>query len=187
MDMYQIKWTGLQAEIFRLFCIKAGHTLNQRGVAEALKVTPTAVSKALIKLQKEDFIKITRSKTMNLLTIELNRDNPKAIQLKRTENLKLIYESELSEYLHNEFPGSATILFGSYSRGEDVYSENDETRSDIDIAVIGIKEKMINLTKFDKLLERKININYYDSWNKIHKHLKDNILNGIVLNGVIEL
>jgi len=59
--------------------------------------------------------------------------------------------------------------------------------SDIDIAVIGRKDKLLNLDKYEKTLNRKININFYDNWKDIHKYLKNNILNGIVLIGGIEL
>ena len=74
------------------------------------------------------------------------KDEQKTIELKRAENLKLISESGLVDFLENEFPGCSIILFGSYSRGDDT------TNSDIDIAVIGTKGKKIKLTKFDKLL-----------------------------------
>ena len=44
----------------------------------------------------------------------------------------------------NEFPGCAIILFGSYSRGEDILGLEDlGNMSDIDIAVIGNKRKTI--------------------------------------------
>ena len=97
----------------------------------------------------------------------------------------MIYESGLSGYLFEEFPGCAIILFGSYSRGEDMWTES--SRSDIDISIIGAKGKKLNLEKFEKLLERKIIVNYYESWAGIHTYLKNNILNGIVLSGSIEL
>jgi predicted nucleotidyltransferase len=188
MDMYKLNWTTLQFEIFRLFCIKAGQKLNMRNVSKLLKVTPTAVSKSLPAIEKQGLIKINRSKTMNLLLIELNRDNKKTIELKRVENLRMIYESKLSDYLYNEFPGGTIILFGSYSRGEDAWiGESEEIRSDIDIAIVGKKEKKINLETYEKILEKKIIINYYDSWGGIHKQLKNNILNGILLSGGIEL
>ena len=188
MDMYKLKWTRLQTEIFRFLCIKAGMTRNLRGIAMPLNVSPTAVSNALIELEKEGLIKIERSKTMNLLSIEFNRDNQRAIEMKRVENLKMVYESGLSDFLFNEFPGCTIILFGSYSRGEDVWiRETEENRSDIDIAIIGIKGKEINLTRFHKMLERTIVINFYESWGSIHKHLKNNILNGILLSGGVEL
>lgn len=188
MDMYKLKWTRLQGEVFRFVCIRAGQTLNLRGIARLLKVSPTAVSNALTELEKEGLIKVKKSKTINLLSIEFNRDNHKAIQLKRVENIKMIYESGLSDFLYNKFPGCAVILFGSYSRGEDAwFGEKDERNSDIDIAIIGTKGKEADLAKYDTLLERCISINFYKSWSDIHKHLKDNILNGILLSGGIEL
>ena len=187
-DMYKLKFTRLQNEIFRLLCIKAGMSLNQRGVARMLRVSPTAIAKSVQGMEKEGFVNVKKSETMNLLSIELNRDSKRAIELKRVENLKMVYESGLSDFLFDEFPGCAIILFGSYSRGEDVWTgENEENRSDIDIAIIGSKEKNIELTRFDKILERAILINFYPSFKEIHKNLKDNILNGIILTGGVEL
>jgi predicted nucleotidyltransferase len=188
MDMYKLKWTRLQTEIFRFLCIKAGQTLNLREVSKALKVSPTAVSNALAELEKEGLVKVKKSKTINLLSIEFNRDNQKAIEMKRVENLKMIYESGLSDFLFNEFPGCTIILFGSYSRGEDVWTGGtEENRSDMDIAIIGTGGREVDLTKFDKMLERVVSINFYKSWEDIHKHLKNNILNGILLHGGVEL
>ena len=181
MDPYNLKFTRLQNEIFRYLCIKAGMSLNQRGIARPLSVSPTAIAKALKGLSKEELINVEKSKTMNLISIQLNRDNPKAIALKRVENLKQIYESGLLEVLEEHFPGCTIILFGSYSLGEDtIYS-------DIDLAVIGSKEKDIGLTRFHKLLERTVFIHYYDCLKGIDKNLKANILNGITLQGAVEL
>ena len=188
MDMYKINWTRLQAKIFRFLCIKAGQGFNLRGVARLLKVSPTAVSNAIQGLEKDGLIKVEKSKTMNLTSIEFNRDNQRAIELKRTENLKLIYESGLAEFLEDKFTGCAIILFGSYSRGEDVWTnEKEGHKSDIDIAIVGTRGKEIGLTNFDKLLERTISINFYKSWGEIHKHLKNNILNGVILSGGVDL
>ena len=187
MDMYKLKWTRLQSEIFRLFCIKSGISLNIREIARALKVTPTAVSKALPVLTKEKIITIKKQGKINLTWITFNRDNHRAIQLKRAENLKLIYESGLADFLYNEFPGCTAVLFGSYSAGDDVYTEKKENRSDIDIAIIGTKGKNAEIGKFEILLERAININFYESWSAVHKHVKDNILNGIILTGGVDL
>jgi len=185
--MYKLKWTRLQNEIIRFLCIKAGLIFNLREIARQLKVSPTAVSKSLDGLEKGGIISIERNKKMNLLDIELNRENSKTIDLKRVENLKLLYESGLSNLFLDEFPGGTIILFGSYSRGEDVLNKNNEGSSDIDLAIIGRKEKELDLSNFEKLLERKIIINFYDSWKSIHKHLKDNILNGILLQGGVDL
>ncbi len=101
--------------------------------------------------------------------------------LKRADNLKQITESGLSAFLYDTFPGSTVILFGSYAFGEDT------TQSDIDLAVIGAKEKEIDTTKFDEMLERTININYYPNFKSIDPHLLNSILNGITLKGAVEL
>lgn len=162
--------------------------MNLRGIARPLKVSATAVSNALKELEKEEVIKVKKSRTINLLSIEFNRDNYKAVQLKRVENLKMVYESGLADFLYNEFPGCTIIVFGSYSLGEDVwFGEKDERSSDIDIAIIGTKGKEVDLAKYGKLLERIISINFYKSWEDIHKHLKENILKGIILSGGVEL
>ena len=181
MDTYKIKFTTLQLEILRLLCIKAGERLNQRQIAKLLKVSPTAIAKSISELEKESLIVKEKQKDMNLNLIMLNRNNKKAMQLKRAENLKLVHEAGLNEFLEEEFPGATIILFGSYSRGDDT------TTSDIDIAVIGRKEKKILLRNFEKLLEREININFYPSLKNVHKELKENLCNGIILSGGVEL
>ena len=174
--------------IFKLLCMKAGQTLNLRGIARYLRVSPTAVSNAMKDLEKEKIIKVEKSEIIKLLSIEFNRDNHAAVQIKRVENLRMIYESGLANILYNEFPGCAIILFGSYSLGEDVwFGEKDERSSDIDIAIIGTKGKEIDLAKYNKLLERSISINFYKSWSDIHRNLKTNILRGITLSGGIDL
>jgi predicted nucleotidyltransferase len=126
-------------------------------------------------------IKIFQDKESKRWSIQINRDNHKVMQLKRANNLKQIYESGLADFLEKEFAGASIILFGSYSRGEDIIN------SDIDIAVIGRKDKEVDVESYEKLLERKININIYESFKSIQKHLKENLCNGIVLYGGVEL
>ena len=176
MDMYKLKFTRLQNEIVRLLCIKSGESLNQRNVAKLLKVSPTAVAKSLKDIEKEGLVIIEKNGNMNLSLIQLSRQNHKAVTFKRFENLKMLYESNLIEYLFESFPGSKIVLFGSYSLGEDT------TKSDIDIAIIGSKAKDMDLIKYNKLLEREININYYTDLKEINKNLRENIMNGVVLH-----
>ena len=181
VNIYKLKLTILQQEILRLLLVKAGISLNQRGIARFLGVSQPAVMKAIPGLEKEGLIKVEQDKESKRWAIELNRDNNKAMQLKRVENLRLIYESGLADFLEKEFAGATIILFGSYSRGEDI------SNSDIDIAVVGRKEKNVNLEAFEKILEREIFINFYESWDKIHNNLRNNILNGIILSGSVDL
>tara|TARA_Y100000310_G_C20641692_1_gene794312 strand:- start:952 stop:1497 length:546 start_codon:yes stop_codon:yes gene_type:complete len=181
MDTYKLKWTRLQNEIIRFLSINSGKTFNQRKIAQELKVSPTAISKSLNLLKKQEIINMEKQGNMNLTSINFNRDSSLAIGLKRADNLKLLYESKIIEFLEEKFPGTTIILFGSYSKGEDTYN------SDIDIAIIGTKEKEINTEKFDKILMKEIRVNFYKDWREINKNLKNNILNGITLSGWVEL
>ena len=71
------------------------------------------------------------------------------------------------------------ILFGSYARGEDL--EN----SDIDI-FLECKKEEINLSNFENHLNRKIQLHFKDNFKNYPKELKNNIVNGIVLDGYLE-
>ncbi len=179
MEIYKLKFTQLQMEMFRLLCIKAGDKLSQNKIAKLLKVSPTAVAKSLPKLN--DLIKINKSKEMNLNLIQLNRESNKVIQLKRAENIKLLYESNLADFLIDNHPGCTIILFGSYSKGEDTIS------SDLDLAIIGSKKKQLDLNKYQNVLERDIRINYFKAFKEVDKHFKESLYNGIIISGGIEL
>ncbi len=165
----------------RLLFVKVGKPLNQRAVARLLGVSQPAVMKALPGLEKTGFVTTKQDKDSKRWEIELNRENPRSIQLKRVDNLRQIYESCLSDLLEEKFAGCTVLLFGSYSRGEDTES------SDIDIAIVGRGEEALNLEDIEKALGRRINLNFYDSFGSVHKNLRENLFNGIVLVGGVEI
>ena len=177
MDIYKEKWTKLEQEIFSFLCKKAGDKLSQRDIAKELKVSPTAVSKPIKNLAKYNLINIEKTKTINFICF--NRDNQAAIEIKRVENLKNIYISGFSSFLLESFPGCTIILFGSYSKGEDTIS------SDIDVAIIEGKEKILNLKDYEKTLNREISIHFYESFKKLNEHFRNNLFGGILLHGSI--
>ena len=161
--------------------MNAGKYFNLSEISRRLNVSPTAVSKSLILLEKEGIVGVRENGIMNLLSIELSLENQKVLEFKRAENLLMIYESGLNYFLSENLPGATIILFGSYSRGDDLFN------SDIDLAIVGIKGKRLDLSKFEKILGKKIALNFYKNLSGIEKNLRDNLLNGIVLSGVIEL
>jgi predicted nucleotidyltransferase len=163
----------------RLF-VKSGGSLNMNGIAKILEVSQTAVLKAIPFLKKEKLITAEQDKDSSRWAIGLNRDNRQVIGLKRADNLKQIYESDMVKHLYDLFPGATVILFGSYAQGEDTIS------SDIDLAVIGGEKKELD-GKFGKMLEREIVVNYYKSFKSISPSLLSNILNGITLKGSVDL
>ncbi|MDP2672620.1 MAG: nucleotidyltransferase domain-containing protein [Nanoarchaeota archaeon] len=180
METFKLNLTSLQNKIFRFLCINAGKAFNLSEIARNLKVSPTAVAKALVNLKKEEIVSVKTSETMNLLSIELKLENQKVMELKRVENLSMIYESGIISFLSDTIPGVVIVLFGSYSRGD------DNSNSDIDIAIIGAKGKQLDISKFEKILKKKIVINFYNNLNNLDKNLRNNLLNGIVLSGVLQ-
>ncbi len=180
INIIKLKLTVLQSEILRELFIKTGKDMNQRRLALSINVSQPAIMKALPHLEDLNFITVSKDSETKRLSIKLNTQNQKVMQLKRADNLKLLYETGLSDFLEKSFSGATIILFGSYSRGEDTVN------SDIDIAIIGRKEKKLSFDEYENVFYRKINLNFYESFAKIHKNLKENLANGIVLAGGFE-
>ncbi len=179
--MHKLRLTLLQQEILRFLFMNAGETFNARGLAIPLGVSQPAIAKALPSLEKQGFIRVTKDKKSKRLSIELNRENPLVIGMKRADNIRQIYESGLAEFLRESFPGCAVILFGSFGKGEDT------SKSDVDIAIVGTKSRTIDVSNFEKKLMKEIRINFYRSFKEINNELRNNILGGILLAGWIEL
>jgi len=181
VDIFKVKFTVLQEELLRYLYLHAGVVFNANQLAKRVGVSQTAIAKGLPLLVKEGFVTQEKDNESGRYAITLNRDNPAVTGLKRAENLKLLYQSGLPHHLFDILPGTTILLFGSFSRGDDIAS------SDIDIAIIGTKEKKLDLSSFEKKIGREITCNFYGSFADIHKNLRNNLLNGIVLSGAIEL
>lgn len=178
MDRYKVKFTILEEKILNFLFVNPTTTFHGRELARKLNVSPTAISMSIRKLLKKNLINIKKNV---MLSISLNRENKDVFNLKRVENLKAIYESGLMNLLNKTFPGSTIIVFGSYAYGEDTEG------SDIDIAVIGSNKKNVNLSNETKKLQREIQLHFFHDMNMPNKNLKENIVNGIVLKGAIEI
>jgi predicted nucleotidyltransferase len=178
MELYKQKFTKLEHNILNYLFIYPTAVFTGLDLAKKLDVSPTAIAKSLVSLQKNNLITVKKDKR---LSIKLNRENEKVFNLKRVFNLLQIYESGVIDLLTDQFQSTAIILFGSYSRGDD--TEN----SDIDIAIISSKEKEVDLSLFEKRLYRSINLHFFLDINKTPSELKESIINGIVLKGSVEI
>ena len=101
----------------------------------------------------------------------------------KTRNFRYsLYDSGLIDFLKEKYQFPETIIiFGSYSKGEDT------EKSDIDIAVITRLEKNLDFSLFEKKLQRKINLLELKNLEKAKKEFINNLINGIVLDGVIQI
>ena len=171
------KLTVVEQEIMSLLCLRVGSPINQRGIANIIGYSSPSVARGLSVLGKIGLINVERDRLMNLVMVELNRDSRDAILYKRLENIRLVYESGVIDFLSENFPGCVVILFGSYSYGEDSVS------SDVDIAVVGAKRRCLDFKKYEKILNRNISVNFYDDFNSISAEIKGSLCNGVNLAG----
>jgi len=145
---------------------------------EVMVPLPSAIRYAK-ELENENILKSTVIAEIKLYSADRSSNNFKLE--KRLFNIKQIYDSGLVSELIKELHNPTIILFGSYSKGEDVES------SDIDL-FIEITQKSINLDKYEQKLNRKIQLFQHKSIKEIkNKDLANNIINGITLNGFVEV
>jgi predicted nucleotidyltransferase len=106
------------------------------------------------------------------VVLSANYDVGDFITMKKWTNIFLLIDSNLVKDTQDKV--STLILFGSFSRGEDI------EKSDIDLAVD--KELDINLDKYEGILNR--NIQFHVINKSMGSNLKENIGQGILLSGV---
>jgi predicted nucleotidyltransferase len=153
-----------------------------RHIAKQLNISPTSASKYLKELEKKEIL--TSEKKYGHLIFRANTESKKYQVLKRNNNILSLYDSGLINFLQKTYNyPEAIILFGSYSKGEDT------SRSDIDLLIITPAKKEHKLEKFEKKLGRKIQIFEISKEEliKTNANLKNSWINGIVLEGYIEI
>lgn len=154
-------------------------------LAKKSKVAKANIGKMLKELEKNNFIEIV--KLNNLWRIKSKQDSLNFIRFKIIYNLGIIYQSGLIEFLNEYYKNpKSIILFGSFRKGEDV------SKSDVDIAIETYELRaygtiqLDELSGFEKIIGRKIQIHLFNR-KKIDLNLFNNIANGIVLLGFLEV
>ncbi|HLC87194.1 MAG TPA: nucleotidyltransferase domain-containing protein [Candidatus Nanoarchaeia archaeon] len=169
--------------ILKPFFEEPNRKFSIRELSRILKINHTTVRQYLNHLVKEGFLSIKKEGLYSFYQLILTK---KTLNLKLYYNLEKIRECGLVEDLENNYDLPVIVLFGSYA------SAMDDKTSDIDICLISNIEKEFLTEKYEKKLNRKISLHKFNkkSWQKIKKtnpHLGDNICNGIVLSGELEI
>jgi predicted nucleotidyltransferase len=181
MNICTFKLTKTEEEILGFLFENPTTSFRGRALAGALKRPASGVIKSARSLEKQGLVSISKDFT---LSIKLNRENKETFILKRINNLGSLYECGIISFLSDVLPGAAILVFGSYARGEDTED------SDIDLAIIGYKEKEISREKlagYEKSLHRPVQLHFFESLGGINKNLKENIIYGVILEGAIKL
>ena len=163
-------------KIVELFLRESLKEFHLREIERKTKIGLPSVKKYIEFLLKKGLIR--KEKQGMYFCYGANRESREFKLLKRfyvLVNLDFVVKKISSELRPN-----VIILFGSASKGEDT------EKGDIDIFVQS-KRKVFDFRKIEKKLNRKINILFEPNILKIKNGLFNNILNGIVLEGFLEV
>ncbi len=151
--------------------------INIRQYARLAKTTPPTASALLKSYEKEGLL--LKEKDRNYIKFYANKDSPIFIGLSRMYWQFAL--EELVKLLESSLISPTIVLFGSLSKAE------AKPDSDIDLAIFAYK-KVVDLSRFEKRLKRKIQVFWYSSIKDIgSKELANNMINGHVLTGRLML
>lgn len=149
-----------------------------RELARLTNLSPAGILRIASKLEKEKIILKKKNKATTDIKLDLNENT---LKLKRIYNLYFLYGSGLVDFLVDSYNHpSCIILFGSYSLGEDI------EKGDIDIAIITNKHKILDLSKFEKDLNKRIHLLEVDL-KKVSKEFISSLINGVVVYGYLSI
>ncbi len=155
-----------------------------RELAVQTGFSTTAITSGIKELEK---FQIVRTEKTRLTTnIKANLESHAYVFYKRIFNLYRIERYMLLDNLKNLFNPETIVLFGSFSRGEDI------EESDIDLLVI-TKHKADNdeidglKLDYEKDLCRKIDLHILPSIEKSLPEFKNAVANGVILHGYLKV
>ena len=171
---------SIKQKMKEYFLVNPTSKLRVRQIEKELKVPLPSAIRYTKELEKEKILKTILTGGIRLFTAD--KSSSAYILEKKQFNIKSLHDAGLVDYLVKEYDNPAIILFGSYAKGEDI-----ET-SDIDLY---IETSHINIEipeKIESKLKRKIQLFVHKNINEIkNEQLINNILNGIVINGFVEV
>lgn len=172
-------WNDNRNKILKFFLIKPTYGFSLRELERLSGLGLPSVKKYVLEFVKQSLVVAKRIKRFNLYVA--NREDKKFKRIKIFYNIRKMYESGLVDFINRKLSYPTIVLFGSLAKGDDVES------SDIDL-FIESQEKNIDLSKFEKKLGRRIQVFIHKSIRGVrNKYLMNNIVNGIVLEGFLEV
>ena len=131
-------------------------------------------------LEEEEII--NKEEIGNVIFYSADIGSKKYLIEKKLYNIGSLFDMGLIAFLVEELGNPDIVLFGSFFRGDDL------EESDIDLFIQTVSKKKLDVTKFEKKLQRKIQLFTHKKIGLIrNKHLINNIMNGATLNGFVEV
>lgn len=166
------------AELFFANPTKKSYLMD---ISRNIGLAHTSVKKNLDKLVRSGLVieSVEKKGRRRFPIYKANISNRSFKEYKMVYNLSSLLESGLIGFIEEHLMPKSIAVFGSYRRGDDTED------SDIDIFV-ECKEEHIDIGRFEKKLDRKIQLHFKEDFDSYPKELKNNIINGIVVRGFLE-
>ena len=168
----------------RIFFEEPEREFHLREIARILKKNPVTVKKHLEKFIEKGVLNLKKERKFYFYSS--NTENPSYKEIKRQYNRDKLINSNLIDFLKKEFNLPTIILFGSYEKGE------DNKNSDVDICIITESRKEVDIKKYEKIINRKIQLHIFknEEFRKLrikNKNLFNSIINGYKIYGLLEI
>ncbi|HIH41650.1 TPA: hypothetical protein HA239_04500, partial [Candidatus Woesearchaeota archaeon] len=161
-------------QLAELFYENPGKEFYLRQVARLTKTPKTTASGKLKELVKQGIV--IRKKDEPYDKYVAATENMLYKVYKKHFLIEKIYSSGLIQALAESIYPKAIVLFGSVAKGE------YDKESDIDLYIMA-NEKEVNLGKFERALNHRVNLFFEPDFRKLSEELRNNIINGIPLYG----
>jgi len=175
--MYHMIQDCTAYRVLRVFLDYPTRHFQLREICRLLRMGMPSVTSHVRKLERQGFV---RKEKRGVYESYVSTRNDLFKLYKRNDVLLRFHDSGLVGFLADKFVPDGIVLFGSASRGEDVED------SDIDLLVIS-SEKKVELEEFEKKVRRRISLHFEEKMSKMPKELLNNIVNGIVVYGYLEV
>lgn len=175
-----MKTKDVKNKLTEYFFLHPTIKLRVRQIEREVKVPLPSVIRYTKELETGSILKSTTIADVKFYSAD--RASPSFLLEKKLFNLKMISSSGLVEYLVQKYSNPLIILFGSFSKGDDTED------SDIDLYIQSPCKKIKIPPTFENKLHHPIQVFHHKNIKDIvNKNLANNIINGITLNGVIEV
>ncbi len=150
------------------------------------KLSTSTVSYIINDLAKKRIVIKEKNNDLRLTIVKANTSSEIYKFKKKFYNLEKIYGSGLIEYINKELSYPTIILFGSWAKAE------NHKDSDIDLFIIADGKKKLNPEEYEKKLGAELQIfahtkKEFQELKMKNKELINNVVNGYVLSGFLEV
>jgi Predicted nucleotidyltransferases len=173
------KYPGFR--ILTVFFDEPYREFHLREVAETSEVSPSTAKRFLDFYEASGFLVKERKANLVLFQADLENNSFRFMKVA----LFLLKVRPLTDFLAEAYAGSSIVLYGSCARGE------DGPESDVDLLAVGRRAEKMDLTRYEDLLGRRINVIAFDSQEWEEKAEEDKafyeriLVDGIVLKGTL--